>query len=123
MVARKAKSHWPTYTATGLAIAITIALLVGWVLVVVFYTDAVWLLVLGIIGLVGVGVMLGVLLAGLASTSREVRRQRVFLAALGPIEPRRRLGPPSRPAGKKEHFIPFAQPFRLPRETVPRRGG
>lgn len=82
MVARKAKSHWPTYTATGLAIAITIALLVGWVLVVVFYTDAVWLLVLGIIGLVGVGVMLGVLLAGLASTSREVRRQRVFLDAM-----------------------------------------
>lgn len=82
MVARKPHSSWFDYTAIGLAVAITIALLVGWILVVVFYTDATWLLVLGILGLVGVGVVLGVLGVRLALTGREVRRQGVFLDAM-----------------------------------------
>lgn len=82
MVTSKASHPWPTYTATGLSIAITIALLVAWVLVVVYYTEAVWLLVLGIVGLVGVAITLGVLLAHLALNSRELRRQRVFLDAM-----------------------------------------
>ncbi|MCB9543597.1 MAG: HAMP domain-containing sensor histidine kinase [bacterium] len=82
MVTRKVSHPWPTYTATGVAIAITIALLVGWVLVVVFYTDAIWLLVLGILGLVGVALTLGVLLAHLAVRTGELRRQRVFLDAM-----------------------------------------
>lgn len=82
MVTRRTRNHWFDYTATVIAVAITIALLVGWVLVVVFYTGAIWLLVLGIIGLVGVGVVLGVLAVRLGLTAREVRRQGVFLDAM-----------------------------------------
>lgn len=74
--------HWIDYTATGIAVAITIALLVGWILLVVYYTDATWLLVLGIVGLAGVGVVLGVLALRLSLSAREVRRQGVFLDAM-----------------------------------------
>ncbi len=81
MVTRRHR-HWIDYTATGLAVAVTIALLVGWILLVVYYTDATWLLVLGIIGLAGVGVVLGALALRLSLTAREVRRQGVFLDAM-----------------------------------------
>lgn len=82
MVTRRPRNHWIDYTATAVAVAVTIALLVGWVLVVALYTEAVWLLVLGILGLVGVGVVLGVLAVRLGLTAREVRRQGVFLDAM-----------------------------------------
>lgn len=82
MVTRRPRSHWLDFAATGVAVAITIALLVGWILLVVFYTDATWLLVLGIVGLAGVGVVLGVLAVRLGLTAREMRRQGVFLDAM-----------------------------------------
>jgi len=82
MVTRRTTRHWIDYTATGVAVAVTIALLVGWILLVVYYTDATWLLVLGIIGLAGVGVVLGGLAVRLELSAREVRRQGIFIDAM-----------------------------------------
>lgn len=82
MVVRRTRSNLWAYLAAVLGVGVIIALLVGWILVVALYTDLIWLLVLGIVGLVAVAGLVGVLAVKVRLTARDTLRQRVFLDAM-----------------------------------------